>query len=125
MNVKPLGSADRSGDPDVPREHPPAQRHRRFGDPDVSALLKALIRIEAKLDRVQEELEALRNGADDSPFVTVAEAAHLVHRSPYTVRRWLREGRLNGSKATNGSKGQYLIPREEIDSLLQLGRHYG
>ena len=124
-NVKLLGSADRSGDPDVPREHPPAQRHRRFGGPDVSALLKALIRIEVKLDRVQQELTALKNDGNEPEFITVSEAARILRRSPYTIRRWLREGELDGSKTTSGSKGQYLIRRTEVDSLLRQGRHYG
>ena len=83
------------------------------------------MRIEEKIDRVQQELTALKDDGSEPEFITVSEAARILRRSPYTIRRWLREGKLDGSKTTNGSRGQYLIRRAEVDSLLRQGRHYG
>lgn len=89
------------------------------------ALLRTLVRIEEKVDRLQKDLRALKDGSDDSEYVTVAEAARILRRSPFTIRRWLREGKLDGSKTIDGSKGQYLIRRKEVDSLLQEVGHHG
>jgi excisionase family DNA binding protein len=57
-------------------------------------------------------------------FYTVHEVATLVRRSPYTVRRWLREGRLKGIRMKGEVPGDdhalrapYLIPREEVAKL--------
>ena len=32
----------------------------------------------------------------DSPYVDVQEAAQLLQKSPSTIRRWLKDGRLEG-----------------------------
>jgi len=71
-----------------------------------------------------DELGVLRN-----QYYSVNEIAELVGRSPYTIRRWLREGRLKGARVTgqlsgggDGLRVPYLIPREEIVKLRSEGR---
>ena len=38
-------------------------------------------------------------------YITVTDAATRLHRSPGTVRRWLRDGRLHGRKDGRGGPG--------------------
>lgn len=35
---------------------------------------------------------------DDGPLLTVYEVAERLRVNPYTVRRWLRDGRLRGAR---------------------------
>jgi excisionase family DNA binding protein len=41
---------------------------------------------------------------------TVREAADLLGRSPDTIRRWIRLGKLRSTKSTDSQQGQHLIP---------------
>lgn len=51
-------------------------------------------------------------------YLTVAEAAARLKVNPETVRVWLRQGRLVGSRV-GGRKAGYRIPRSEIERLLR------
>ena len=93
-------------------------RRRPEAELTTAALLRILMRIDGKIDAVQAELSALKDALETPEFLTVAEAAKVLHRSPYTLRKWLREGKLEGSKTTEGRTGQYLIRRQEIEALL-------
>lgn len=88
-------------------------------------LLRVLMRLETKLDRLDAGVRALAKKDELPPMLTVREASDLLRRSPYTVRRWLREGRIEGTKASSGRGVQYLIPRRELESLTQQGDHDG
>jgi excisionase family DNA binding protein len=77
-------------------------------------------------DRVDHVLKRL--GEFRKEYFTVKEVAGLVRRSPYTVRRWLREGRLKGiriagefSNDRDNLRAPYLISRDEVIRLC-LGR---
>lgn len=43
--------------------------------------------------------------ADIMAYIAVTEAANRLHRSPSSVRRWLRDGRLRGRKVERGGPG--------------------
>ncbi len=45
----------------------------------------------------------------------VSEAAEILNQSPYTLRVWLRGGRIKGFKLFE--KGQWMIPVEEIERI--------
>jgi len=93
-------------------------------DASAATLLAMLENIERGLKVIYEEVLSLKNGEEDSEYLTVAEAAKVLHRSRYTVRRWLRNGTIRGAKAGGGNGGRYLIHREEIESFLEQTHRY-
>ncbi|MBM4040365.1 MAG: helix-turn-helix domain-containing protein [Planctomycetes bacterium] len=77
--------------------------------------------------RLTEQIRGLRHDLSATlaprwkrkPFYTVRELAQQVGRSPYTVRRWIREGKLNAVKLNDGRpKDQYLIEAQDIQELI-------
>lgn len=58
--------------------------------------------------------------AASAKFLTVNEAARQLKRTPATVRRMLRDGKIKGRKLNNGvQQDHYLIPIDEIDRLTE------
>ena len=53
-------------------------------------------------------------------FLTVSEVAEKLKISPYTVRRWLRDGKLKG-KLMGGDRGGYRIPASEVVRFMANG----
>jgi excisionase family DNA binding protein len=53
----------------------------------------------------------------DDRLLTVKEVAERLRANPQTVRRWLREGKLNGVMP-GGEKLGYRIPESEVRRLL-------
>ena len=50
-------------------------------------------------------------------WLTVAEVAHELKVTTETVRRWLREGRLQGSILSD--RGGWRIRRSEVDQFME------
>lgn len=50
--------------------------------------------------------------AKDDTLLSVDEVATIIKADQYTVRRWLREGRLKGVKSLRG--GQWLVKRGDL-----------
>lgn len=77
-----------------------------------------------KLDAVLTELRQLRalfEGAHQ-PYYTVEEFARLTHRSAYTIRRWLKEGKIDAVRVDGtGPRGRLLIPHEQVGQLTAAG----
>lgn len=85
--------------------------HTDITEADVKELLR---RIAARLDQVTEQL-----AGRTKPHFTVEEVASLTGRSPYTVRRWIAEGRLNATRVQGtGPRGRLLVPKEELAKLI-------
>jgi len=89
----------------------------------------------SNLDQVLSELRALRERFESGfselrerlskrtkSHLTVDEVAELTGRTPYTIRRWIKEGRLTAQRIKDGCpKGRLLIAREQLDALIHAG----
>ena len=53
-----------------------------------------------------------------SELFTIKEVARMFKCSPWTVRRYIKEGLLGAGKL----KGEYRITQEDIDAFLKRGR---
>ena len=73
-----------------------------------------------QLSRIADNLEKLaeQNGHQLKPAYTVAETAQMLGKSGATIRRWIREGRLESTKSSEAQQGQHLIPRHAIERYL-------
>lgn len=81
------------------------------------AVLVTLQRLAEKVDRIDRVLSQRHKDA-----YRVEEFATLVGRSPYTVRRWIAEGRIQAKRITGtGDRGRLLIARSEFERLLADG----
>lgn len=68
-----------------------------------------------------DELRARLAGATKAHY-SVDEVAKLVARSPYTVRQWVHAGRIKAVRVSGtGPKGRLLIPRDQLDRLIESG----
>lgn len=56
---------------------------------------------------------------EDNEYLTTQQAAQFVKRSTETIRRWIRDDKLNGIKLNRGSdKDRYLIPKQSLEKLV-------
>ena len=55
---------------------------------------------------------------EEERLLTVKEVAERLRANPQTIRRWLREGRLEGVMP-GGEKLGYRIPESEVRRILQ------
>ena len=54
-----------------------------------------------------------------SHYLTVDEAATLLHVSQTTVRRWIYQGKVRANKIKTGKNGRVLIDRNDLISMLE------
>jgi excisionase family DNA binding protein len=73
--------------------------------------------VEDKLDRLRDLLASRRK-----EHLVVEEFAELVGRTPYTVRRWIAEGKVQAIRIRGGGpRGKLLIARAELERIIGSG----
>ena len=108
--------------------------HEAAGDrplaPDPAAQIVPLVReihaavgdLRSRFESAIADLNGRLEGKTKSHY-TVEEAATLCGRAPYTVRHWVKTGLLRATRVQGtGPKGRLLIPRAEIQKLVDAGR---
>jgi excisionase family DNA binding protein len=88
---------------------------------DVPMYLRSLRDLLARLDLSLDEVLSLLRGCRKE-FLTVEEVARAVSRDPFTVRRWIKNGRLRSIRVQgSGPRGRLLVPRQELSRLVGVG----
>ena len=93
------------------------------GTEQLIALRQALAQLTDEIRSLRQDLRAsMQLKGKAKPFYTVREAADLLGRTPYTIRRWIRDGKLEATKPNGGgARDQYLIEVGELRELLLSG----
>lgn len=89
---------------------------------DIRSILSAIASLQSGQTQI---LELLSNqSANIQEWFTPAEFAKAIGRSPYTVRCWLKDGRIIGQKRTvgRGNRLEWEIPRAELLRFRNHGR---
>ena len=84
---------------------------------------EATANLSEKVSRLTETVEKLarERSAPVRPTYTVKEAAQLLAKSTHTIRRWIREGKLQSTKTSDSQQGQHLIPHASLAPFLHGG----
>jgi excisionase family DNA binding protein len=84
----------------------------------LAAIVVRLAGIEESLSDVKSQLTGAKKA-----YFTVEEVATHTGRAPYTVREWVKAGRIRAERVVgSGPKGRLLIPRTELAKLVASGR---
>jgi hypothetical protein len=80
--------------------------------------LKHLVDVFERLDRKLTDLLARLSDKVKSNY-TVEEFGELAGRAPYTIRTWIKQGRIQARRVQGtGPRGRLLIPREEVERVI-------
>ena len=107
--VQPSGSSSRPARP--------ARGCGPTGDAEADRLGPVLAQILDALHEIRERLAGAHK-----PLLTIEEVAQLVGRAPFTVRRWVKEGRLKATRVSGtGPRGRLLVGHDEVRKLITAG----
>ena len=64
-----------------------------------------------------------KNHKNDKEYLTPADAAEILKVSEATIKKWLRSGKLKGSKL-GGKNGEWRTTRDACDEMYNKGKNY-
>jgi excisionase family DNA binding protein len=103
-----------------PLRAPDRAEHASVAVSDLAAAVAACPTIALILTRLDELRDIVL--AKTKSHYTVDEVAAMCGRTPYTVRRWVKEGRLPATRVGGtGPKGRLLVSREDVQRLITEG----
>ena len=80
-----------------------------------------LVDILGQLFRAVDDIRRQLGGKMKSHLI-VEEVAEVTGKSPYTIREYIRQGRIRAIRvAGTGPRGRLLVPREELEKLMTSG----
>ena len=87
---------------------------------NVVLLRQALQSLTEEVSSLRRDLRAaLAPKLKTRPFYTVRELADLLRRSPHTIRRWIRAGKIEAVKLNSGgARDPYLIDHHDVEDLI-------
>lgn len=104
---------------------PTSDRSARFGGEEAEApVAELLTQVAAMLERVDRKIDGVveRLAGAVKDFYTVDEVAQLTGRAPYTVRSWIKDGRIRAERVSGtGPRGRLLVPHAELKKLIASG----
>ena len=86
---------------------PSREQHSRVGaesdtNKTLDHVVRVVLRILCELQRGQDEIRQQLAG-HTKPYLNVEEFGQLVARAPYTVRQWIKEGRINAIRVADNT----------------------
>ena len=84
---------------------------------EIEQLQRSLSELNETLRDLLSELRSQRT----KQAYSVKEVAQLLGRSEWTVRRWVRQGTIEGAHVADNDKSPIVIPRWEVERLLSAG----
>lgn len=95
----------------------PDTRQQLPREEGVAEMAQILRRLVASVDDLRARIEGTTK-----QLYTVEEVARLTGRTPYTIRRWITEGRLEATRVEGtGPRGRLLVPSSQLLRLLPQG----
>ena len=87
---------------------------------DITELLQKL---DNRLARIESKLDEEQQPKITKEWFSIAEAAEILGRAPFTVREWARLGRINAAKRESGRRraSEWVVAREEIERIANEG----
>lgn len=83
-------------------------------DGELAVVVGMLRHLQATVDELRDKIEG-----SHKDFYTIGEVASHVGRSAYTVRAWIRQGRMRAERVHGtGPRGRLLVPHDELRKLV-------
>lgn len=89
----------------------------------MTEIAELLMKLDDRLARIESKLDDPKPLEITKEWFSIAEAAEILNRAPFTVREWARLGRIHASKRDSGRSkaSEWTISREEIERISNEG----
>lgn len=79
--------------------------------------------LQKKVDAIEKKIDWLianQSKKEIPEYISVPEAAKICNKSELTIRRWIKDRKLEASKLASGSKqDKYIINRKTFENFLR------